>query len=65
MQYVLMEDAVPMKVDEVILRGLQCTCSVTSAGCSVFAVAAVPPALSLNEDALPMQWLQCHRMWMQ
>ena len=26
---------------------------------------AVPPALSLNVDAVPMHWLQCDRRWMQ
>ena len=25
---------------------------------------AVPPALSLNVDAVPMQWLQCERSLM-
>ena len=64
-QSVITDDAVPMKVDAVMLQGLQCAHSATSAGCSVSAVVAVPPALSLNVDALPMQWLQCHRMWMQ
>ena len=26
---------------------------------------AVHPAPSLNVDSVPMQWLQCHRWWMQ
>ena len=25
---------------------------------------AVPSALSLNGDAVPMHWLQCHSRWM-
>ena len=25
---------------------------------------AVSPALSLNVDAMPMQWLQCNTRWM-
>ena len=29
------------------------------------AVVAVTPALSLDVDAVPMPWLQCHRRWMQ
>ena len=29
------------------------------------AVVAVPPALSLNVNAVPRHWLQCHRRWMQ
>ena len=41
MQYVVMDDAVPMNVDAVILQWLQCTCSATSAGCSDLAVVAV------------------------
>ena len=57
-------DAVPMNVDSVVLQGLQCGCSATSAGCSVSAVAAVPPALSLNVDAVPMQRMQCPKRWM-
>ena len=28
------------------------------------AVVAVPPALSLNLDAVSMQWLKCQRSWM-
>ena len=65
MQYVVMEDAVPMNVDAVILQGLQCACSASSAGCSVPVVLAAPPAFSLHVDSVTMQWLQCHRMWMQ
>ena len=50
-----------MNVDAVILQRWMCPCSVTSALFSVLAVVVVTPALSLNVDAVPMQWLQCHR----
>ena len=62
MQYVVTEDAVPTKVDAM---RLQCTCSATSAGCSVAAVVAEPTAVSLNVDAVPMQWMQNPRRCMQ
>ncbi len=29
------------------------------------AVVAVPPSVSLNVDAVPMQWMQCPTRWMQ
>ena len=64
MQYVLMEDAVSMKVDALIQRGLECACSATSAGCIVPAVVEAPPAFFLKVDEVVMQWLQCHRRWM-
>ena len=48
-----------MKDDAVILQSLQCTCSASSSGSSVPAVVAVPPASSLNVDAVPRLWMQC------
>ena len=42
MTYVVMEDSVIMKEDAVILQSLQCTSSVSTAGCSVPADVAVP-----------------------
>ena len=44
---------------------MKCACSATSAGCSVAAVVAVPPALSRNVNAVPRQWMQCSTRWMQ
>ena len=58
MQYFVKQDSVSMKDDAVTLQSLQCTCSATSSGCSVPAVVAVPPALSLNVDAVPMHCMQ-------
>ena len=58
MQYVVKQDSVPMKDDAVIMQSLQCTCSATSSGCSVPAVVAVHPAVSLNVDVVNMQWMQ-------
>ena len=58
MPYDVLEDSVIMKEDAVILQSLQCTCSATSSGCSVPAVVAVHPAVSLNVDAVNMQWMQ-------
>ena len=56
MQYVVTEDAVLTKVDA---ARCDAGCSAHEGGCSVAAVVAVPHALSLNLDAVPMQWLQC------
>ena len=61
MKYVVMEDAVTTKVDAVRLKGLQFACSAHSVDCSFSAVVAVPPAVSMNVDAVPMQWMQCQR----
>ena len=63
MQYVVMEDSVIMNEDAVILQSLQCTCSASSAGFSVPAVVAVPHSVSLNVDAVPMQWMQSTKSW--
>ena len=54
-----------MKEDAGILQSLKCTSSATSAGCSVPAVAAVPRSVSLNVDAVPMQWMQGTKRWLQ
>ena len=56
--YVVMEDSVNMKEDAVIRQSLQCNCSETSAGCSIPAVVAVPRSVSMNVDAVLMQWMQ-------
>ena len=63
MQYIVMEDAVSMKDNAVILQSLQGPCSATSAGCSVPSVVAMPPALSWNVYAVLMQCMQCSTMW--
>ena len=63
MPYVVMEDSVPMKDDTVILQSLQCTGRATSSGCRVPAGFAVPPAVYLNVDAVPMWWMQCPTRW--
>ena len=47
-QYVVMEDAVPMKVDAVILQWLQCPLQFPECGCSAHEVHAV----SHNVDAI-------------
>ena len=52
MQYVVMEVAVPTKVDAVILQRLQCRGIVPAADCSVPAVVALCPAVSMNVDAV-------------
>ena len=44
---------------------MQWACSATLAECSVSAVVAEPTEVSLNVHAVPMQWLQCHRRWIQ
>lgn len=62
MWYAVTEDAVPKKVDAVILNILQCTCSATSSGCSVPAVVTEPTAVSLNMDAVSTQCMQCPTM---
>ena len=65
MQYVVTEDALPMKVDAVMLQWLKChlhcprmwmqyPCS----GCSDPAVLAVPHAVSLTLVSVTMQWVQ-------
>ena len=65
MQYVMMDEAVLMKVDAVSLKRLQCACCATSAGCTVAAVVAETTAVCMNVDGVPMQWMQCPRMSMQ
>ena len=57
MQYVVTKDAVPMKEDAVMQRSFHCTCSNTSALCIVSSRVAVPRALSLNVDAVLMDWM--------
>ena len=37
----------------------------TSAVCSVPAVVVVPPEMSSNVDAVPVQWMKCNTKWMQ
>ena len=59
MSYVVMEDSVIMKEDAVILQSLQCNRGATSDGCSVPEVVSVHPAVSLNVDAVNMQWMRC------
>ena len=54
-----------MEFDAVSLFRMQCTCSATSAGCRVADVVAEPAAVSLNLDAVPMQWMQFPTMCMQ
>ena len=58
MSYVVLEDSVIMKEDAVILQSMQCTCSANSAGSSVPAVVAEHRSVSLNVDAVPLQWMQ-------
>ena len=54
--------AVSLKVDAVCCdRG----CSAHEGGCSDPAVVEVPHAGSLNENAVPLQWIQCPTRWMQ
>ena len=53
--------AVSLKVYEVCCVGGS---SVHEGGCSGPAVVAVPPAGSLNENAVPLQWIQCPTRWM-
>ena len=65
MQYIVREDAVPMKEDAVMQRLFYGSCSATSGVCSVSAVGAMPPEMSGNVDALPMQWMKCPTRWMQ
>ena len=93
MQYVLSEDAVPMKVDVVNLQWLQCPrhflecgcsgqavdevshkadavcfvrgCSAHVGGSAEPAVLMVPPRVSLNVHAVPMQCMQCPTRWRQ
>ena len=55
-------DEVSHKVDAVCCDG---GCSTHEAGCSVAAAATVPPAMSGNVDAVPMQWMNCPTRWMQ
>ena len=64
MPYVMKEDAVIKKEDAVILQSLQCTCSASSSGCGVPAVVSVQPSVSLNVDAMPMQWMQSAKSWL-
>ena len=64
MPYFVMEDSVIMKEEAVILQSLQCTCSAISAGCTVSAVVAVPRSVSLNVDAVSMQWMQSSKIWL-
>ena len=54
--------AVSLKVDAVCSVG---GISGLEGGCSDPVVVAVPPAGSLNENALPLQWIQCPTKWMQ
>ena len=54
-------DAVCHKVDAVCYDG---RCSAHEGGCSDPEVVAVPPALSLKVDTVPMQLLQCQRSQM-
>ena len=65
MLYVATEYAMNMKVGKASWQRLQCSCSKTSAVCSVLAWFALPAALSQNVAAVPMQWMQCAKMWMQ
>ena len=54
--------AVSLKVDVVCcVRGS----SGHEGGCSDPTVVAVPHAGSLNENAVPLQWIQCPTRWMQ
>ena len=57
-KYDVKQDSVSMKDNAVILQSLQCTCSATSSGGSVPAEVAVQPVVSLNVDAVNMQWMQ-------
>ena len=54
-------DAVSHKADAVcFVRG----CSDHEGGCGEPAVVAAPPTVSLNEDAVSMQCMQCPTRWM-
>ena len=54
-------DAVSHKVDAVcFVRG----CSSHESGCRELSLVAVPPTVSLNVDAVPMQCMQCSTWWM-
>ena len=53
---------VSTKVFAVCFEGV---CSAHEGGWSVAAVVAVPPAMSGNLDAVPVQWIQCPNRWMQ
>ena len=50
------------KVDVVCCEG---GCTAHEGGCSVAAVVAVPPAMSGNMDAGPMQWMRCPTLRLQ
>ena len=53
MKFVVTKAAVLTKVDALTLLLFQWACSALAAVCCVPAVFAVPPALSLNVDAVP------------
>ena len=55
-------DAVSHKMDAVCYDG---SCSVHEVGCGITAVVAVPPELSFNVYAVPMQWMKCSTRWRQ
>ena len=54
-------DAVSHKADAVCFVG---GCSASQGGCSELAEVAVPPTVSRNVDAVPMQCIQCPTRWM-
>ena len=54
-------DSVPHKVNAVCCDG---RCRAHECGCSDPAVVAVPTAVSLNVNAVPMQWMHCPSRWM-
>ena len=64
MNYDVLEDSVIRKENAVFLQSLQFTISATSACCSVPAVVAEPCSVSLNVDAVPMQWMQSTKCWL-
>ena len=64
MPFVVMDYSVIRKEDVVIQQSLQSTCSEPSAGGSVPAVVAVPRFVSMNVDAVQMQWMQSTKIWL-
>ena len=55
-------DTISHKADAIYCDG---ECTDHEGGRSDVAVVKVPAALSVNVDAVPVQWKQCLTMWMQ